>query len=211
MYRQKKSFLISNNLLLITFILVITVGFIIPTSIQAADPYWESIPPYNILWPLFSPVLSPRVGPIDPISGLAAPVPLLSSLTNNTILPVEPVFVFDPCQPDVAGMGFLVYNTPPAFGGGLTYWDPYYGINPWPPSYMLDPLTGAPSPIALPTGWPFVDPGSLIDLKHFEWFVPLGNAIFSLYYGVPTINLLSTADIWGNLIPAVTALPSPVF
>ena len=118
--------------------------------------------------------------------------------------------VFDPCQPNVEGMGFLVYNTPPAFGAGLTYWDPYYGLNPWPPNYMLDPITGAPLPIALPIGWSVYDVGSLLELKHFEWFVPLGNAAFSLEFGVPFTSLLTPADIWGNLILPVAALPTPI-
>lgn len=201
MHKGKKSFIIFS-ILLFTFILIISVYLIFPNAIRAQ--YWAAIPPYNVLWPLFSPVLSP----IDPITGL--PTPLVTSLTNNTILPVQPALVFDPCQPNVAGMGFLVYNTPPAFGSGLTYWDPYYGLNPWPPSYMLDPITGAPLPIALPTGWSFLVPGSLIELKHFEWFVPLGNAAFSLEFGVPFSSLLTPADIWGNLILPVAALPTPI-
>lgn len=202
MYRIKVSFIIFNILLLI-FVLLIAIFLIIPNNLAQAQ-YWAAIPPYNVLWPLFSPVLSP----IDPVTGL--PTPLVSSLTNNTVLPVQPALAFDPCQPNVAGMGFLVYNTPPAFGTGLTYWDPYYGLNPWPPSYMLDPITGAPLPIALPIGWSVYDVGSLLELKHFEWFVPLGNAAFSLEFGVPFTSLLTPADIWGNLILPVAALPTPI-
>jgi hypothetical protein len=201
MYRGKSFFFI-YDILLFTFILIISVYLTIPNATRAQ--HWAAIPPYNVLWPLFSPVLSPT----DPITGL--PTPLVTSLTNNTILPVQPALVFDPCQPNVAGMGFLVYNTPPAFGTGLTYWDPYYGLNPWPPSYMQDPITGAPLPIALPIGWSFLVPGSLIELKHFEWFVPLGNAAFSLEFGIPFSSLLTPADIWGNLILPVAALPTPI-
>jgi hypothetical protein len=197
-----KNFFITTYIFFLAFILIVSLGFNMPISTQAQ--YWAAIPPYNVLWPLFSPVLSP----IDPLTGL--PTPLVSSLTNNTILPVQPALVFDPCQPNVEGMGFLVYNTPPAFGTGLTYWDPYYGLNPWPPSYMLDPITGAPLPIALPIGWSVYDVGSLLELKHFEWFVPLGNAAFSLKFGVPFTSLLTPADIWGNLILPVAALPTPI-
>ncbi|MGA1867840.1 MAG: hypothetical protein ACMUJM_04755 [bacterium] len=211
MYKKKRICIVCL-LIIMAFIAVISVNLFLSVPVVfAADPYWAAIPPYNVLWPLFSPVLSPPVGPVDPITGVAAPVPLVSSLTNNTVLPVQPALVFDPCQPNVAGMGFLVYNTPAALGGGLTYWDPYYGLNPWPPSYMLDTVTGAPLPITLPVGWSFLDPGSLIDLKHFEWFVPLGNAAFSLQFQVPYTSLLTTADIWGNLIPPLTALTPPIF
>ena len=201
MYRLKKSF-ITSCLLFLIFVLIINLGFMMPYSTQAQ--YWQAIPPYNVLWPLFSPILSP----INPITGL--PTPLVTSLTNNTILPVQPALVFDPCQPNVAGMGFLVYNTPSALGGGLTYWDPYYGLNPWPPSYMLDPITGAPAPVALPVGYTFLTPGSLLDLKAFEWFVLLGNAAFSLEFGVPYTSLLTTADIWGHIITPLSALPTPI-
>lgn len=198
MFHYKKSLIA----LLILSIFFAILGLIFPTGIQSQ--YWAAIPPYNVLWPLFSPVLSP----VDLITGL--PTPLVTSLTNSTILPVQPALVYDPIQPNVEGMGFLVYNTPASLGGGLTYWDPYYGLNPWPPHYMLDPLTGAPSPIALPVGWSFLAPGSLIDLKAFEWFVPLGNAAFSLQFGVPYASLLTAADIWGNLITPLAALPTPV-
>lgn len=201
MYRGKKCFN-PSYILFLTLILMIGLGFMIFTSAQAQ--YWAAIPPYNVLWPLFSPVLSP----VNPITGL--PTPLVTSLSNSTILPVQPALVFDPCQPNVAGMGFLVYNIPLALGGGLAYWDPYYGINPWPPGYMLDPITGAPAPIALPVGYSFLTPGSLLDLKAFEWFVPLGNTIFSLEYGVPYASLLTAADIWGHLITPLAALTAPI-
>ena len=64
--------------------------------------YWTIMPPYNVLWPLWSPGLSP----IDPITGLTTP--LVSSLTSNTVLPVQPGLVWDPCQP----VPFLLYNIP---------------------------------------------------------------------------------------------------
>lgn len=65
--------------------------------------YWTTLPPYNLLWPLWSPPLSP----VDP-------TPLISDLIDNTILPVQPAIIWDP-----------ILNT-------------IYGINPWPPSYLLD-------------------------------------------------------------------------
>jgi hypothetical protein len=112
---------------------------------------------------------------------------------------------WDPCQPDVEAFPWLLYNIPTPFGGGLAYWDVYYGMNPWPPNYMLDPVTGAPSPIGLPLGWSILSP---IALEHFGWFTPLANAIFSYQYGVPISNLLTTADIWG--FTPLAALPTPI-
>ncbi|MGA1842228.1 MAG: hypothetical protein ACMUIU_16530 [bacterium] len=194
MYRTKKSFIIFN-ILIFVFIFVTIAGFIV--TIQAQ--YWTPLPPYNVLWPLWSPVLSP----VDPITGLATP--LVTSLTRNTILPTQPGLAWDPCQPGVEAFPWLLYNTPLAFGGGLTYWDVYYGMNPWPPEYMLDPVTGAPITIALPLGWTLLLPTSL---SHFGWFVPLSNAIFSYRYGVPIADLLTTADIWG--FTPLAALPPPI-
>ncbi|MGA1865211.1 MAG: hypothetical protein ACMUHX_09130 [bacterium] len=191
---MKKSFIIFN-ILIFAFTFVTIAGFIV--TIQAQ--YWIPLPPYNVLWPLWSPALSP----VDPITGLAAP--LVTSLTRNTILPVQPSLAWDPCQPGVEAFPWLLYNTPLAFGGGLTYWDVYYGMNPWPPEYMLDPLTGAPITISLPLGWSLLLPTSL---SEFGWFVPLGNAIFSYRYGVPISSLLTTADIWG--FTPLAALPTPI-
>jgi len=198
MYRAKKTF-ITFNILILLFILVTAISLNIPTSTQAL--YWTPLPPYNVLWPLWSPAL---VTDFDPILGVGT-TPLVTSLTRNTILPVQPGLAWDPCQPGVEAFPWLLYNTPAALGGGLVYWDVYYGMNPWPPSYMLDPLTGAPAPITLPLTWTLLGPPGL---SHFGWFVPLSNAIFSYQYGVPISNLLTTADIWG--VTPLTALPTPI-
>ena len=202
MYKGKKSFIIFT-ILLFTFILVMAVGHIVPASAQL---YWQPMPPYNVLWPLWSPALSPLVGPADPITGLATPVPLITSLSRDTILPVQPALAWDPCQPNVEAFPWLIYNTPTALGGGLVYWDIYYGMNPWPPSYMLDPVSGAPAPITLPATWTLLGPTGI---KEMAWYTPLANAIFSLQYGVPISNLLTTADIWGY--PPLASLPTPIF
>ena len=202
MYKGKKTFILFY-LLLFTFILVIALGANAPTSAQL---YWQPMPPYNVLWPLWSPALSPLTGPTDPITGLPTPVPLITSLSNDTILPVQPVLAWDPCQPNVEAFPWLIYNTPAAFGGGLTYWDVYYGLNPWPPSYMLDPVTSAPTPITLPATWTLLGPTGISEMG---WFTPLANAIFSYQYGVPLANLLTTADIWG--FPPLATLPTPIF
>ena len=200
MYREKKLFIIFNILIFI-FILVTSVDLIIPTSNHAL--YWTNLPPYNVLWPLWSPPLVTDFNP-DPLV-LVGTTPIITELTRNTILPVQPGLAWDPCQPGVEAFPWLLYNTPLAFGGGLTYWDVYYGMNPWPPEYMLDPVTGAPITLALPLGWTLLGPTSL---SHFGWFVPLGNAIFSNRYGVPIADLLTTAELWG--FTPLAALPTPI-
>jgi hypothetical protein len=197
MYKAKKPFILIFMILNLTFILVTIVGLNVPTSIQAI--YWTPLPPYNVLWPLWSPALSP----VDPVTGV--PTPLITSLTRDTILPVQPGLAWDPCQPGVEAFPWLLYNTPAPLGGGLVYWDVYYGLNPWPPQYMLDPVTGAPVTITLPLTWTLLDPPGL---SHFGWFAPLSNAIFSYRYGVPISSLLTTADIWG--ITPLAALPTPI-
>ena len=92
-------------IIFIIFALTVSGGLLRPVEVDAR--YWEILPPYNVLWPLYSPPLSP----IDPVSGVATP--LISELTANTILPVQPGIAWDPSQ-DVY---WLLYNTPPPFVG----------------------------------------------------------------------------------------------
>ncbi|MBN2373576.1 hypothetical protein JXL19_07310 [bacterium] len=197
MNRKKKPFVIFN-LLLIIIVLTATGSLILPTSPSAL--YWASLPPYNVLWPLWSDVLSP----VNPVSGIATP--LVSALTRNTILPVQPCLAWDPCQPGGSGLPWLLYNTPAALGSGLLFYDPFYGMNAWPPSYMLDPVTSAPSPIALPLGWSLLLP---TDFKDLAWYVPLGNAYYANRFGLPFTGLLTSVDIWG-LTPLALLPPSVI-
>lgn len=178
-------------------ILTILVGIVFFTYAQA--DYWVALPPYNVLWPLWSPALSP----VDPITGL--PTPLVSTLTQNTVLPVQPAMVWDPASPEVnnAPYPWLLYNTPLALGGGLLYWDQFYGINPWPPNYMLDPLTSAPVPISLPLSYWLLKPIEFGEIQAYNFL--LGNAAFSNTYGVPFPSLLTSAEFWG--FPAALTLP----
>ena len=143
---------------------------------------WAAIPPYNLLWPLWSPILSPA----DPTTGIATP--LLSELTNATILPVQPILFWNPAK----AYAYSLYNIPSQFGGGLTAFDPYYGLNPWPPSSLVDPTTGAPVPIGLPLGYQFLP--QLGISTSYTW----GNILFNQQYpSVPLADLLTPADIWG--------------
>jgi hypothetical protein len=187
---------------LIIVLIFAAILFIRPYSAQAvplaAAPapgtqYWQPLPPYNLLWPLWSPALSP----VDPVTGL--PTPLVSSITNNTILPLQPALYWDPART----YPFLLYNIPDIFGGGLTFFDEFYGLNPWPPAYLIDPITGLPAPISLPTGFAALSPFPPLNILVFT-----GNLLYSEQYGAPVTSLLTTGDIWGTtplagLIPVI--------
>jgi hypothetical protein len=69
---------------------------------------------------------------------------------------------------------------------------------------MLDPVTGAPAPIALPLGWSVLLPTDLI-----EWYVPLANAYYANQFGIPQTGLLTAVDIWG-LTPLALLPPSVI-
>jgi hypothetical protein len=155
-------------------------SFLITPVIHSQN--WAILPPYNLLWPLWSPVLSPP----DPVTG--APTPLVSSITNATVLPVMPALYWDPARE----YPFALYNIPAALGGGLTAFEPYYGLNPWPPSWLVDPTTGAPAPITLFPGAAFLPALGILD--DYTW----GNILYSLQYpSVPISSLLTPAQIWG--------------
>jgi len=119
-----------KNRLLFSFV----VGFFMMVSITllctpiVEAQYWAALPPYNTLWPLWSPPLSPT----NPLTGL--PTPIVSNLSPNTVLPVQPALTWDPYQDEP----WLLYNTPI----GMAYYDPLYGVEMWPPKYLKDPITG---------------------------------------------------------------------
>jgi len=150
---------------------------------------WMAMPPYNTLWPLWSPALSP----IDPSSGL--PVPIVTSLTPTTVLPVQPGLTWNPALADP----WLLYNTPL----GMAYYDPIGGVNLWPPVGFLTGA-GTPKPIKLPTGYATLPPTSS------SWLttnVPLGNSALIAYLG--TIKP-SALVVPGSGIPPAP-IPTPVF
>jgi hypothetical protein len=177
---------------------------------------WQPIPPYNVLWPLWSPILSPP----NPLTGV--PTPLITSLNKDTYLPIQPALVWDPSLPYY----YLLYNYIPVDGGlnELIFFDPTEGaFNPvysfkvWPPATLLEATvtttlagtttTIGPSPIALPTGY-----GSLISFDPTLWlnfWIPLVNTAYQNLYGIFP-NLLTAGDILptgytftGSFAPAI--------
>jgi len=167
--------------------LIALVAMVLISIPCAQAQYWSAMPPYNLLWPLWSPVYSPA----DPLTGVATP--LLSSLSGSTTLPVSPAMVWDPSLQ----FPWLLYNIPSVLGGGLTFFDPYYGLNPFPPPYLID--SGLPLPITLPLGYDLLPP---TDIADFGPFVTQGNLSYALQYpvtqfGLPLSSLLTPAQIWG--------------
>ena len=182
--RYSKGAVIGIIIILVILVMGANSAYTVPLTGGGTTVNWQAIPPYNLLWPLWSPVLSPA----DPVTGLATP--LLPFLDNSTLLPVQPVLFWDPLR----DYPFFLYNIPDIFGGGRTYFDVFYGLNPWPPSYLIDPATGLPSPITLPTGYATLSPTAIL-----PGFVFTGNLLYSEQYGVPVTSLLTAGDIWGAL------------
>ncbi|MGA1869329.1 MAG: hypothetical protein ACMUJM_12385 [bacterium] len=123
--------------------LVLLASFLLILSPVIHAQNWVELPPYNTLWPLWSPALSP----VDDVTGL--PTPLVSSLAASTQLPVTPGLTWDPSMP----YPWLLYNT----FSGLAYFDPLAGINLWPAPSLLD-NAGLPAPIGLPADYANLPP-----------------------------------------------------
>ena len=171
------------KVLLSSFSILMLICFIFVSISKAQN--WQPLPPYNTLWPLWSPVLSP----VDDVTGLA--VPVITSLAAGTVLPVEPGLTWDPS----VDYPWLLYNTPV----GMAYFDPIYGVNYWPPSNLLD-ADGAPIPILLPDLYEDLAPTDPLWLQQ--------NVLFANSYflqGYP--SLLATAD--PQLFATATPYPLP--
>ncbi|MGA1868425.1 MAG: hypothetical protein ACMUJM_07740 [bacterium] len=178
--------------LLIFFICIICIYMWHAPLVKAQT--WAALPPYNTLWPLWSPILSPA----NPITGVATPI--VSSLTSSTVLPIQPGLTWDP---DLA-YPYLLYNTKL----GMAYFDPLYGVNLWPPSYLLDPLLGTPLPInlSLIKGWSTLAPTSTAWLTTY---VPIGN---NAYYNSYTAYAVAYEIAQGGTLasyPLFAALLNP--
>ncbi len=80
----------------------------------------------------------------------------------------------------------------------FTYFDAIFGINPFPPPELLNPLTGAPAPLALPLNYSSLAIPSLgLALYLFE----LSNASYQIAYGIDLgvnpVSLLTYYDVYG--------------
>ncbi len=172
----------SKKLIVFGFIFFLCICFINISSVQAQIDWWP-LPPYNTLWPLWSPTLSPP-------NILGVPQPIVGSLTPDTVLPVEPGLTWDPR----IDYPWLLYNTP----SGMVYYDPIFGIDLWPPKYFLDAL-GSPIPIdlALIKGWSTLAPTKTSWLSAT---IPVANAAYYTSYPI-FAPLLSTAGVLG--LPAL--------
>jgi len=178
------------------FLILILTGFFLagrPSVAQAQN--WQALPPYNTLWPLWSPALSP----VNSVTGL--PTPIVTNLAKTTVLPSQPGLTWDPAWPNP----WLLYNTP----SGMLFYDPLYGINLWPPSYLIDSVSGAPVPISLPAGY------AALAATSATWIqaqLPIANSTYlAAYpsYAPPSPFPFATAllALGVTTIPTVPALP----
>ena len=174
-------------------VIIVAIIFLYAPLIQAQNT-WYALPPYNLLWPLWSPPLVTDFN-WDPLV-LLGTTPIITELTRNTVLPVQPAIIWDPVLNPKGPIWFL-YNIPPAFGGGLTFFEDLYGFMPFPPSYLLDSATGVPAPIPLPLGFSTLLPTGL---KHLAPTIDLANLTYSFLYGLTPADfsaLLTPAQLWG--------------
>ena len=176
-----------NKLFLITFSILFVVCFSL-TGLAQAQNNWTALPPYNTLWPLWSPALSPY----DAITGVRTPI--VSSLEASVELPVVPALTWDPSL----AYPWLLYNSPV----GMAYFDPLYGINFWPPESLLD-STGVALPIVLPDLYSTLAP---IDPIWLQQNVLFANSYFLQAYP----SLLATADPAQLLAASTIPLPPAV-
>ena len=188
MFRKKSKFQWSSVIL---FILMI-IGLIGTPLAQAQN--WVSMAPYNLLWPVWTPVLSP----LNPLTGLR--VPLVSEVRYNTILSKQPAMLWDPSKESV----YFIYNIPQDLGGGLiAYMGSEQGLQPWPPSYLINFKTGEPAPLELPRNYESLH---LPDTQTQKEFIIAGNYAYLEKY--PGTTLLSP-DLLFSSWQCYPALPAP--
>ena len=183
---------ITKLTVLLCIMVIMSVLFLVYAPISHAQN-WAALPPYNTLWPLWSPTWAP----VNAATGL--PVPVVDSLFPNTVLPVQPGLTWDPA----AANPWLLYNTPL----GMAYYDPIGGVNMWPPSYLLDDA-GAAAPLSLPPDFAF------LPAPQPSWIsatVPTANIAAYIYLK----TLLSPVSVFGTAIsPSLgigTGLGTPIF
>ncbi|MEW5802720.1 MAG: hypothetical protein AB1847_11530 [bacterium] len=163
-----------------------TTTFTTPTT-TTTSPNWTALPPYNTLWPLWSAPLSP----VDPVTGI--PTPIVTNLYRTTVLPVQPGLTWHPSL----GHPWLLYNTPI----GLAYYDPFLGINKWPPDILQSTITGLPISITLPSGYESLPATP-------AWWL-LGNVPAANWEYVTVYPSFYTSSISSPVAPALSSLLTP--
>ena len=185
----------------VIFISILLVVFGLMGNRLAVAQTWTALPPYNFLWPLWSPALSP-------VNALGVPTPLVSSLTPSTTLPAQPGLAWNPA----ISYPYFLYNSPI----GMQYYDILYGINPWPPSYALGSLGAIP--LSLPVGYnllPATDPLWIqqnTPTANLAYLAEYPNLALSAYNLVLPPNLTGLNPWLASLIyptPAYTSLLTP--
>ena len=96
--------------------------------------YWQAIPPYNLLWPLW----------VDALSPLG--VPALSTIDVDTVLPIQPCWVWN----NDLNYPWFLYDFSPGIAGGLLYYDLFSGFLPFG--------TGEVPTLALPLNYQYLVP-----------------------------------------------------
>jgi hypothetical protein len=121
---------IKRKILLLAVLFLIGISTLMPRT--AGTQNWTALPPYNTLWPLWSPLLSPT----NATTGL--PTPLVTSLTPRTVLPVQPGLTWHPSLRNP----WLLYNTPL----GMAYYDPCLALTSGHQGYSQTRSQDLPSP-----------------------------------------------------------------
>ena len=156
--------------------MIVICSLILTPSAQSQN--WVALPPYNTLWPLWSPILSP----LDATTQL--PTPVVSSLSRFTYLPYQPAIAWDPYMP----YPWFLYNSP----FGLVYYDVLQDfISMWPPLHLINPFTFEPLPIALQSNYAALPPVSSVFLSEY---VPLANEAYTDEY-FPNAFLLTAIQL----------------
>ncbi|MEW6382003.1 MAG: hypothetical protein AB1611_20700 [bacterium] len=159
------------------------------TTISPGDT-WVALPPYNTLWPLWSPPLSP----VSSLTGL--PTPIVTSLTPATVLPVQPGLTWDPAL----GYPWLLYNTP----SGMAYYDPLAGVNLWPPKILVNTITGIPITLTLPIGYATLPPTSSLWL--FSTVPAANQSYIASYYQFVPAGTVAAPPALTSLLTALQLL-----
>ncbi len=172
-----------KNLTYTLFVLISLVALSLVYSPISQAQNWAAMPPYNTLWPLWAPNLSP----INSVTGL--PTPIVNELIPSTVLPIQPGLTWDPS----AANPWLLYNSPL----GMTYYDPIGGVNLWPPSYLQD-TSGSPLPLNLPIDYGYLPP------TPNSWLsanIPLGNTAAFNYLQTLGLPIFTPPGPFGPIFP----------